>query len=68
MEQATCPFAAVSHTCSHTLVPVQDHEVLDLVQQLMPLAIWMLPLNAMVYVLDGVLVGASDFQVGVGEV
>lgn len=55
-----------SHTVPALFVPVQDHEVLDLVQQLMPLAIWMLPLNAMVYVLDGVLVGASDFQVRVG--
>ncbi len=29
----------------------------------MPLAVTMLPVNALVYVLDGALVGAADFQV-----
>lgn len=39
--------------------PVQ---VRSLVLQLLPLAVAMLPVNSLVYVLDGVLVGASDFK------
>lgn len=42
----------------------QDAAVVDTVEQLMPLAVAMLPVNALVYVLDGVLVGANDYQVG----
>jgi Na+-driven multidrug efflux pump len=37
-------------------------QVLALVEPLVPLVVWMVPLNALVYVLDGVLVGASDFR------
>ncbi|KAG1676823.1 hypothetical protein FOA52_010332 [Chlamydomonas sp. UWO 241] len=39
-----------------------DPEVLSLVEPLVPLVVCMVPLNALVYVLDGVLVGASDFR------
>ncbi len=38
-----------------------DAEVLGHIQSLIPLAIMPLPINALVYTLDGVLVGASDF-------
>jgi len=43
-----------------------DTEVVHMVSQLLPIAVAMLPLNAVVYVLDGVLVGASDFSFLVG--
>ncbi len=39
-----------------------DAEVAVAVWALLPLVICMLPLNALVYVLDGILVGASDFK------
>ncbi|GAX78362.1 hypothetical protein CEUSTIGMA_g5804.t1 [Chlamydomonas eustigma] len=39
----------------------QDTEVLSAVSVLLPLAVWMLPINAVAYVLDGALVGAEDF-------
>lgn len=34
---------------------------------ILPLAVGMLPINAMVYVFDGILVGASDFKFMAGE-
>lgn len=39
-----------------------DAEVVAAVASVLPLAIWLMPANAAVYVLDGVLVGASDFR------
>lgn len=39
-----------------------DADVAAAVWSLLPLVIGMLPLNALVYVLDGVLLGASDFK------
>lgn len=39
-----------------------DEAVTAEVTRLLPLAVGMLPVNAVVYVLDGVLVGASDFK------
>lgn len=39
-----------------------DGDVESSVLQILPLAIGLLPMNAIVYVLDGILVGASDFQ------
>jgi Na+-driven multidrug efflux pump len=38
-----------------------DTGVLDQIRALVPLAVLPLPINALVYTLDGVLVGASDF-------
>jgi MATE family multidrug resistance protein len=38
-----------------------DAGVLDQIRALVPLAVLPLPINALVYTLDGVLVGASDF-------
>lgn len=45
-----------------------DAEVAVAVWALLPLVICMLPLNALVYVLDGILVGASDFKFLAGTV
>jgi len=39
-----------------------DAEVQAMVVSILPLAVGMLPLNAAVYVLDGIMVGASDFR------
>lgn len=39
-----------------------DGDVAAAVWALLPLVICMLPLNALVYVLDGIMVGASDFK------
>lgn len=39
-----------------------DVKVESAVWEILPLAIGLLPLNAVVYVLDGILVGASDFK------
>ena len=39
-----------------------DPEVQVQISALLPLAIGMLPVNALVYQLDGILVGASDFR------
>jgi putative MATE family efflux protein len=39
-----------------------DADVLAGINQIMPTAIVLLPVNSLVYVLDGVLVGASDFK------
>lgn len=39
----------------------QDRGVLGQIKQLVPLAVLPIPVNALVYTLDGVLVGASDF-------
>lgn len=38
-----------------------DDKVREYVESIYPLAVGMLPLNALVYVLDGILVGARDF-------
>lgn len=38
-----------------------DDGILGQIHQLVPLAVLPLPINALVYTLDGVLVGASDF-------
>lgn len=38
-----------------------DDNILGQIHQLVPLAVLPLPINALVYTLDGVLVGASDF-------
>eukprot|EP00879_Flechtneria_rotunda_P003921 GHRR01004161.1.p1 GENE.GHRR01004161.1~~GHRR01004161.1.p1 ORF type:complete len:563 (+),score=209.33 GHRR01004161.1:649-2337(+) len=39
-----------------------DNSILGDIHQLVPLAVLPLPINALVYTLDGVLVGASDFE------
>ena len=39
-----------------------DPDVTAAVREVLPLAVAMLPVNAAVYVFDGVLVGASDFR------
>lgn len=54
------PAAAFTHTCAsaHPCSP----QVLDRLWSLLPLALAPLPVNALVYTLDGVLVGASDFK------
>ncbi len=38
-----------------------DDGILGQIHQLVPLAVLPLPINALVYTLDGILVGASDF-------
>jgi hypothetical protein len=42
-------------------VAAADDGILGQIHQLVPLAVLPLPINALVYTLDGVLVGASDF-------
>ena len=39
-----------------------DAELTAAIEDLVPLAVAMLPVNSAVYVLDGCLVGASDFK------
>ena len=57
MEAENCASAAIVNSLhlqsKRTFLPMPG--------ALLPLAVGMLPLNALVYVLDGVLVGASDF-------
>jgi Na+-driven multidrug efflux pump len=45
-----------------------DAGVVGQIRAILPLAVLPLPVNAMVYTLDGVLVGASDFRCGVVRV
>jgi len=45
----------------------EDTEVDAAIFSLLPLAVAMLPINSLVYVLDGCLVGASDFRYLAGE-
>jgi len=45
----------------HLLLVRADDGILGQIHQLVPLAVLPLPINALVYTLDGVLVGASDF-------
>jgi hypothetical protein len=56
---------AAAYTVTAPWLPMaftDDADVAAAVWSLLPLVIGMLPLNALVYVLDGVLLGASDFQ------
>jgi Na+-driven multidrug efflux pump len=56
---------AAAYTVTAPWLPLAftgDADVAAAVWSLLPLVIGMLPLNALVYVLDGVLLGASDFQ------
>jgi Na+-driven multidrug efflux pump len=56
---------AAAYTAAMPWLPLaftDDADVAAAVWALLPLVICMLPLNALVYVLDGVLLGASDFK------
>lgn len=53
------------YACASPLLPgafTSDADVAALTSSLLPLAVGMVPLNALMYVLDGILVGASDFK------
>jgi hypothetical protein len=56
---------ATSETCFDVQLllcaAAADDGILGQISQLVPLAVLPLPINALVYTLDGVLVGASDF-------
>jgi hypothetical protein len=51
----------LAHLLAHSCCPYTDDGILGQIHQLVPLAVLPLPINALVYTLDGVLVGASDF-------
>lgn len=56
---------AAAYTATAPRLPLaftRDGDVAGAVWALLPLVVCMLPLNALVYVLDGVLLGASDFK------
>ena len=40
----------------------KDRPILDSIEQIVPLTVSLLPVNSLVYVLDGILIGAGDFQ------
>lgn len=66
MEQAHSPAAPlVPKPSLSAMLPVvfvcADDGILGQINQLVPLAVLPLPINSLVYTLDGVLVGASDF-------
>lgn len=56
---------AALYACASPVLPgvfSSDADVTALTSSLLPLAVAMVPLNALMYVLDGILVGASDFK------
>jgi Na+-driven multidrug efflux pump len=61
---------AALYACASPVLPgvfSSDADVTALTSSLLPLAVAMVPLNALMYVLDGILVGASDFKYLAGE-
>ncbi len=63
---AAMPPQLPSHT-SASAAPFPRADVEAAVRQVLPIAVAMLPINAAVYVFDGIITGASDFKFMAGE-
>ena len=58
-------FLSVAFWAVHPYIPgifTNDAQVISATEEILPLAVAMLPINAAVYVFDGILVGSSDFK------